>query len=359
MRRALGKGALAALGLCVWVAAPASAQQDRVPWGTIEAPGARALAAAAPQAAIGCSPDSGACDPVFGPIAGASLATGGCGLRNRGDCGFDITNVRGPASVAILVWAVILGGDVTSPSDPKISTVALSHNEFGVGLTGTLIGSGGSPCWGGGPIAVYYAAVPLSIINSTTSPTPGNGHYQVFVTPGGSGVTTGEDPWSGTVIYPLFEGAGLIIVGPGTGTVYGWGGSLFSGFTVFGGSIDYLLGIPTAPTPGAVANLVSMVADGQIGTGAYTASAGLAVKSTAINGVTVAGAGSPILPGSILNGDTAAPLPRLFDVAEIDIGTMGAFANPSSTPGFPASMAFHVEAGTDCLTLMAHALEIH
>ena len=113
------------------------------------------------------------------------------------------------------------------------------------------------------------------------------------------------------------------------------------------------------PTPGAVANLVSMVADGQIGISAYTASSGLAFKSTKINGVVVAGAGSSILPGSILDGDTAAPLPRLIDVAELDIGTMGAFANPTPVAGFPASMAIHIEAASDCLTLMAHALELH
>jgi len=163
----------------------------------------------------------------------------------------------------------------------------------------------------------------------------------------------------GSIVYPLFEGAGLIVIGTGCGTVYGWGGPPFSGFAVIGGRADYLLGIPQVPTANAVANLLSIVADGQIGFSAYTADRRLALKSTTINGVIVAGAGSATLPNSILNGDLAAPSPRLFDVALIDIGSVGMFATSSAVPGFPAAMAIRMDAKNDCLTLIAHVLEIH
>ena len=355
MRFPLGTGALTALGLWVLIGAPAGAEQDqgKVPWGTIDAPGA--LAAAAPNAAEGCAPSGGACAPAFGPIAEASLASGGCGLRNRGDCGIDISNARGPAQIAYLLWSVILGGAVTDPGDPRVATIGVAHNGASTTISGAVIGTGPTPCWGGGPLAVYAGTIPLSIVNSPSA----NGHYGIAVTPGGSGLTTGEDPWSGNVVYPLFEGAGIVVVGTGSGTVYGWGGPPFSGFEVPGGAADYLLGIPSRPNPGAVANLVGIVADGQIGFSAYTADPTLAIKSTRINGVAVAGAGSPFVTGSQFNGDTAAPLPRLFDVGETDIGAMGAFAHSTAVPGFPASMAVHITAGFDCLSLIAYALEVH
>jgi len=354
-------GTFAALGFWVLIAAQASAQQAEagIPWGTIDAPGAPAIAAAAPSSPAACSPAAGACAPALGPIPGAALASGGCGLRNRGDCGIDISNARGPAQFAALIWSVILGGGVTDPSDRRVSSIGLAHNGTSVMIRGGLIGSGLSPCWGGGPMAVYYGVVPLSIINNPSSPSSANGHYGIVVTPGGSGSTTGDDPWSGSIVYPLFEGAGLIVIGTGSGTVYGWGGPPFSGFAVIGGRVDYLLGIPQVPTANAVANLLSIVADGQIGFSAYTADRRLALKSTTINGVIVAGAGSATLPNSILNGDLAAPSPRLFDVALIDIGSVGMFATSSAVPGFPAAMAIRMDAKNDCLTLIAHVLEIH
>jgi hypothetical protein len=349
MKYALGKAALIVLGLSLLTALPASA--DGPAWGTILAPGV-AKAGAGPRAAATCGPTN-PCPPIVSATGRYSVASNGCGLRNRGDCAIDISGAKPPAVLAIAFWSVILGGPVTSTSDPRVATIEITHGELGETLIGSLIStpSSASPCWGGGPIAVYYAFIPLSIVNSVTSPTPGNGDYHLYVQSGGSGKTTGEDPWSGSVVYPLFEGASVVIIGSGTQNLGIWAGPGFSGATFFGGPQSYALGFgPLPPATGAVANFVSMYADGQVGTSAYTYDPSLSAKSMTINGVNVAGIGSSINPSSNLNGDTGAPLPRLWDNSEFDIGSMGVFSSTTS------QMNISLEGANDCITPIAHVL---
>jgi hypothetical protein len=354
MRYALGKAALIALGIFAFTALPARA--DEALLGTTSAPG---MAHPAAPALAFCS-TSNPCGPaVYGPSSSFSLASGGCGLRNRGDCTIDISGVKAPALAAFVFWSIILPSNM-STSDPRVSTVFISHGELGANIQGNLIGAGADPCWltnsTSTPIAVYFAFFIngnplLSIFNDESSPSGGNGSYHVFLQPGGSGLTSGADPWVASATPPLAEGVSIVLVGTGTQKIAVWGGPGFSGATFAGGTQAYALAFNPSPNPtGGSADLVSIFADGQRGF-SYTFTAASS-KAMFVNGVNVAGLNSPNNPDSGLNGDSANPLPQLWDSTEVDIGSMGALA------GTPSIMSITVggSANNDCITPVAHAL---
>ena len=111
----------------------------------------------------------------------SNYATGGVGLRNQITGGIVINGVVGSVQAAYLYWAVIANG--TLPAFSKALLIRRLSNPPGdfVTVFGTEVGSGLSPCWGGGPIKVFRAAVPLNVAT-------GSGFYQVRILPppGGS-----------------------------------------------------------------------------------------------------------------------------------------------------------------------------
>jgi len=255
----------------------------------------------------------------------------------------------------MVLWSVILPNGM-STSDPRVSSLFVAHGELGATVQGSLIGTGPDPCWltnsTSTPIAAYLGFLPLSIVNSESNPTPGNGLYHIFMQLGGSGSTSGADPWASSAVAPLAEGASIVIFGTGTKKVAIWGGPGFTGATFAGGTQAYALKFSPLPnaTAGTPANFVSTYADGQVGAG-YTYSAA-ASKAMIINGVNVAGIGSTINPTSGLNGDAGAPLPRLWDSTEIDIGSMGVFNSIQSQMNITVGGA----ANNDCITPIAHVI---
>jgi hypothetical protein len=258
----------------------------------------------------------------------------------------------------MVFWSVILPPGMGT-NDSRVSNVFVAHGELGATVQGSLIGTGPDPCWltnsTSTPIAAYLGFLPLSIVNSESNPTPGNGLYHVFLQPGGSGSTSGADPWAGSTVAPLAEGVSIVIFGTGNQRVAIWGGPGFTGATFAGGTQAYALKFSPLPnaTAGVRAHFVSMYADGQVGGSpdGYSYSAA-ASKAMIINGVNVAGIGSTINPTSGLNGDAGAPLPRLWDSTEINIGSMGVFNSIQSQMNITVGGS----SNNDCITPIAHVI---
>ena len=151
--------------------------------------------------------------PVTAAYSNASYGTGGVALRNRIKGEIHISGVTGPTQAAWLYWAVLFGSTPSSTLLKKVSEVLLQR-EFptgtpgGVQLIGTLIAVGGDPCWGSAGTWVFRAAVPTSVAT-------GNGLYRIVLNKNATGLSDGEDPWDGNVVFPLAEGASLVIVGTG------------------------------------------------------------------------------------------------------------------------------------------------
>jgi hypothetical protein len=237
----------------------------------------------------------------------ASYATGGVGLRNRGVAGITIAGVTGPVKAAYVYWAVITDGAPTAanttltvgrdaPSGSTTSPVTAL-------VSGTQVGTGGTPCWGGTAITVFRGAVPVSVAS-------GAGAYTVTLNAGASGLTNGADPRTASVVYPLMEGASLVLIGQGAGTVAlydaGLAGQTFG--CVGARKFNYSLSLPVAADGGSVW-LDNIAADGQ----SY-----LGNKTTTVNGTLIAGPGS-VLGDSDWNGRAGGNSPQLWDDTGHDI----------------------------------------
>ena len=265
----------------------------------------------------------------------ANYGTGGVSLRNRGAGNISISGVVGTVKAAFIYWAVI--------EPVPASSVILVQRLFpalspAVPLLGTLIGTGPQPCWVGSTIFVYRAAIPLAVAN-------GNGSYQVTLFPGAAGSTAGGDPWASPVVLPLWEGASIVMVGTGGGTVNLFDAGL-SGST-FIPPFSYSLSL-TGTTSGAVL-WDNIGADGQVGSGRF-ANPSTSGETTTINGVFVSGPGSPNDETGDWNGSSGFPIPQLWD----DTGHQF-FPEATSTlsiaiGGSPATQA-------DCLTLVANVVQ--
>lgn len=279
-------------------------------WGTSDAPTAND------------APFETALAPVtaHATFTAALYGSGGVGLRNRGTGGISISGVTAPVKAAYLYWAVITTNAAKKPDiQMKIQRLSPTPASAITTITGTLVGTGGSPCWPGNLISVFRGVVPTSLAT-------GDGFYQVTLLPGAGGSTAGGDPWVGTPVLPLFEGASLVIVGTGPSSsrvvIYDSG---LSGKTFHGNpGLSYSLTLPVAAT-GTLTWLDSIGADGQVGV-SRTAKAGDADESTRINGVYIAGPFSAF-NDSDWNGSAGEPLPLLWD----DVGHDITAATPSGT----------------------------
>jgi hypothetical protein len=241
---------------------------------------------------------------AFKAYTNAYYATGGVALRNRDRGVIHISGVTGATQDAYLYWTYLFTTTPTATQKITIDRIYPTGGTQQATLNGKLIGTSGDPCWGSSGGAVYRATVPTSIAT-------GNGLYEVTLNSAAVGLTTGEDPWDGNVVYPLAEGASLVVVGTGSSNV-----SLFDAPLAgneFFGTFNYALALPT-PTNGGTVLFDSFGADGQVGGSrtANTSSNELADEEVTINKVHISGIGGAD-PDSDWNGNAGAPIPQLWD----------------------------------------------
>jgi len=330
------------LGFAVAQTSSIDQQTGQPAWGTSEAPNA---------ADIRFETSIGSLEPavVSASSAPAQFGSGGVGLRNRGAGSIAVSGVLPPVQFAYIYWAVITSGPA-SAANQKIKLQRLSPTPAStvVTITGTNVGTGPSPCWGtsSDTITVFRGTVPITVAT-------GNGVYQVTLLAGASGSTAGGDPWVGTPIFPLMEGASLVIIGTGTGTqrvvIYdqGLSGMTFQGNTGF----SYSLLLPIAAS-GKLTLFESIGADGQQGVSRLAVKTA-ANETTVINGVHIAGPGSNFNDGD-WNGSSARPLPQLWDDVGHDITT----ATKAGTTSLAVSIGNGGKIPYDCMTPVANVVQV-
>lgn len=274
----------------------------------------------------------------------ASYATGGTSLRNRDAGSINISGLVGATSHAYIYWGVITDGKPPSAVEGIKVQRLFPTESTEVSLTGVAIGSGVAPCWGpsGSSITIFRAEVPLSVAK-------GNGSYEISLKPGASGLTNGADPWVGTSVLPLWEGASMVLIGAGSGTVSifdsGFAGITFVPYP----SADYDLALPVK-TPGGTTLFDNIGADGQHGD-SDLAEGVYGDETTSINGVAVAGTGSAYHDGD-WNGSSGYPLPQLWD----DTGHNITAAVPKDTSTLKVAIKVAESSSYDCLTTVANVV---
>ena len=331
-------GALAIAGLMtlsVWVCAQENGSPLLQPaWGTSDSPTANRVKPPTPALIV--------VDPRV-VYQNAAIGSGGVGLRNWGTGAISISGVVNPAKAAYLYWAVITDG-VPGAAETRMKLQRLSPIPVSsvATINGTLVGTGDTPCWTGDRISVYRGQVPVSVAN-------GNGLYQVSLFAGAGGLTNRRDPWDGTPVLPLMEGASLVVVGKGqTGEQVAFYDDKVGGITFTGAAgLSYILRLPST-ADGATVLLDSIGADGQEGT-ARTDTVGYSDETTTINGVLVAGPGSNA-SDSDWNGSSSKPLPQLWD----DVGHDITAAAPSGTTLLNVGIRNAAESPSDCMTTVAN-----
>jgi hypothetical protein len=270
---------------------------------------------------------------------GSGYGSGAVGLRNRLVGGIEVSSVLTPIKAAYLYWAVITNG--APPAAVKKPTIARRSPTTSAAaiLTGAAVGTGASPCWTGNTITVFRASVPLSVVSG------GAGLYEVRFPAGASGDPSGGDPWYGTQVLPLMEGASLVMVGKGASTIALYDIGLAG--TTFSGSQSYSLLLPVAYT-GTTLDITNIGADGQHG---FTRKAESYVSDevTTINGTAIAGTGSPY-HDSDWNGSIAQPLPELWDNTNHDIK----FAVSARA----TVLNVGISSSGDCLTPVANVVRV-
>ena len=252
--------------------------------------------------------------------ANASYGTGGVALRNRQTGAIHISGVSGTTQAAWLYWAVLLQSPTASQVS-KVGHVTLTRQfpagaplPNSVALNGTLIAVGGDPCWGSTGTYVFRAQVPNTVAT-------GNGLYKIILRPGATGLNDGEDPWDGNVVFPLFEGASLVVVGTGTNAVGLLDGQ--AGTTFISGYSNYYQ-LPATVSGSSQVLLDNFGYDGQIGTSRSINPATSNETTNAegwpslTNNILVAGPGGET-GDSDWDGSSGLPLPQLWDDTGHDI----------------------------------------
>jgi hypothetical protein len=338
-----------AVAICISVGGSALLAADnntQTGWGTSESSSAASVPKVQNLGVIDPSnlDSSGFTAAAATEFRNAAYGTGGVALRNRATGSIGISGVTGPVQGAYLYWAVITQGA------PAVSATKVTlAREFpapaaSAVITGTAIGTGAQPCWAGDRITVFRGKVPNTLAN-------GNGLYRVSLSAGAAGSTAGGDPWVVTPALPLWEGASLVIVGAGTGTVILYDSGL-AGAT-FQTTLSYTLNFGLSAS-GTKTLFDSIGADGQFGKSRLALQ--LAKDTTRINGTLIAGPGSTY-NDSDWNGSSGLPLPQLWDDTGHDI-TAQTPRGTSSIPVFITSGGNGTKSD-DCLTPVANILEIH
>jgi hypothetical protein len=285
----------------------------------------------------------------------ASYETGGVALRNRGAGNISISGLVGSPRVSLLYWAVIsAGAPPAAARSIEIQRLYPAPASGVVNLTGTVFGTGPAPCWGpeGSIITVFRAVVPIATVTA-----PGNGSYQVTLLPGAAGKVDGSDPWSAAPVLPLWEGASLVMIGNGVGTVsvfdVGLAGKTFAPAP---SPFNYVLALPVLPS-GKRMLLDNIGADGQhVDAASRLAVTSYSDETTTINGFAIAGPGSDY-GDSDWNGSSGLPVPELWDDTGHDITI--ASQNPAgAVPGMALDISIKSAlAPADCLTPVANIVE--
>jgi hypothetical protein len=287
----------------------------------------------------------------FKTYKNASYGTGGIALRNRGIGVLHVSGVSGPVQDAYLYWAILFN---TTQPDPDLYHVTLRRMTFlpfefvGVHLKGTLLGIAADPYWGSKGAAVFRAQVPKCIAR-------GNGAYEVVLPRESSGLTDGQDPWDGNVVFPLAEGASLVIVGTGNYTV----GIYDAGFTatMFGCEpaapyvFTYTLTLPVDQAPTSNVLWDNIGADGQAGHG-RTDYPSDSLETTFINGVHISGGAGALDNDSDWDGSAGLPIPQLWDDTGHDISA--AFVGGPA----PATAEITFTNDGDCVVTVANVLAV-
>ncbi len=298
-------------------------------WGTTKA-ATRAAVASQALASI----------PAAVSFANARYGTGGVGLRNRGGGSIEVSTVTGPVKAAYLYWAVISTGTPPAASGRPSISRRLPTVSRAVGLTGTVVGTGASPCWPGNLITVFKAGVPATVAS-------GAGTYEVRFPAGAGGSIAGDDPWVVTPQLPLLEGASMVIVGPaadGTSVaVYDRG---LAG-TTFSSALSYSLPLPKTAS-GQLAIIDFIGADGQHGFG-RPADSNASNEITTVNGTAIAGSGSAYRD-SDWNGGAGGPLPELWDTTSHVV--------TEQVPSGATSIDVSFTAQGDCVTPVANVVRV-
>ena len=279
-------------------------------------------------------------DP-FEAYYNASYGTGGIALRNRGSGVLHVSGVSRPIQDAYLYWAILFNTTQPGKALYKVCLRRIFPNpDFSeVTLEGTLLGIGADPNWGSNGVAVFRAKVPKCIAT-------GNGAYQVTLAKGASGRTDGGDPWSPPGVFPLAEGASLVIVGTGGYTV----GIYDAGFTAttFGCptlTLTYTLNLPGTVITDALWDNIG--ADGQAGAGRID-SPPAALETTTINATLIAGPGG-VDNDSDWNGSAGLPIPQLWDDTGHDI---------FSAVSGQTTAIISFDSTIDCLATVANVLAV-
>jgi hypothetical protein len=350
----------------------AFAQEERDPtWGTVKAPCMVGKTVKPVPAHLGTitpatvrESDAVSSDVVTGSslvFPNSQYSAGGAGLRNRTRAHIQITGLTGEkalpqsATAAVMYWSII----TTGPAPKQYYTVKLTNmqSKLSASLTGTLIGTGPSPCWPGDTISVFRVLVPTSSSGPLGNMTAGD--YEVNVSTGAANVYS--DPWFAPSA-PEWEGVSLILVAPGnpgdplhnaTVTIYdsGIAGTTFGGVHLFGDTLGYTLLLP--PNTAGTGTFTNIGADGQVGV-SVSADVMIASEQTFLNNTQIAGRplGAPpegLDPDSDWNGTIAGPLPQLWDTTTHTFGPFG---------GAPSMDVTFTNVKADCVTAVANVVLI-
>jgi len=240
----------------------------------------------------------------------AQYETAGAALRNRRTAAIELSGVLPPVQEAWIYWAVITAGAPPAAAT-QIQVQRLSPPapaSANVTLAGAVVGIGPQPCdWTGTQITVYRALIPAAVAT-------GNGTYKITLLAGAGGLTGGENPWAAAQVFPMWEGASIVMIGTGTQQVALYDTGLAGNTFNADAGLAYQLVLPGG---GAAANTEvffdEIGADGQHGMGRI-ADAAMSSETTTVEGLAVAGPGSPY-NDSDWNGSAGLVLPELWDDA--------------------------------------------
>jgi hypothetical protein len=149
-------------------------------------------------------------------------------------------------------------------------------------------------------------------------------------------------------VLPLWEGASIVLIGSGTGTVSIFDSGLAGDTFTPNPPAEYELTLPVK-TPGAKTLFTNIGADGKHGDG-YLAEKSYSDEVTTINGVAVAGPGSNYNDGD-WNGSSGFPLPQLWDDTGHDITTVAPKGTSSLTIKISSALS-----PAACLTPVANVV---
>jgi hypothetical protein len=214
----------------------------------------------------------------------------------------------------------------------KASSVTLQREypsgaPTGGQVTGTVIGIGGDPCWSSAGSWVFRATVSPGVAS-------GNGIYRIIIPKSSSGLTDGEDPWDGNLVYPLAEGASLVIIGTGSATVGLYDGYAATVWDADTQDFSYQLPAPIGSTSYVLLDNIGF--DGQLGvsrTGGNASETTTATGEPSSTSVAVAGPGGEV-SDSDWDGSSGWPLPQLWDDTGHDISNAVASGDTSVTVSY-------------------------